>query len=197
MKKIALLISLLALTVPAAYADDFTSKLDVQLLSGTDIPTSKNYASNFVFGYNYGVGLGYRLDDQFSIMAILETHTTMANFYYSDYDYNYYFSSNELALQVKYMLPTGVVQPYVFVGGGVAFITYIDDYYAYDFYKYYSSGFLVEGGVGVNFPVNNGMSVFAQTKGSFVMWDKTAAADLSADATTSYVPIQLGVDFHI
>jgi hypothetical protein len=201
MKKIALLISFLALTVQAVYADDFTSKLDLQLLSGTDIPTSKLLASQYTYGYNYGVGLGYRMSDQLSIMATVESHNTPANFSAVDYYYGYTISSNELALQVKYMIPTGPVQPYVFVGGGVALLTYnyTSGGTGYEAEKWYSSGFLAEGGVGVNLPVNDQLSVFAQTKASFVWWDKVAANSnyWDLDETLAYVPVQLGVDFHI
>jgi hypothetical protein len=199
MKKIALLFLFLALTVPAAYADDFTSKLDVQLISGTDIPTSKLLANQYTFGYDYGFGLGYRISDDLSVMAILESHNTPSNYVLQDYYYTYTISSNELALQVKYMLPTGPVQPYVFVGGGIAFLTSEYNYEADETYKWHSSGFLALGGVGVNLPVNDKLSVFAQTKASMVWWDKATAAygDWNVDDTLAYVPVQIGVDLHI
>jgi len=199
MKKIALLVSFLALTVPAAYADDFTSKLDVQLISGTDIPVSGKLAEQYTYGYNYGIGLGYRVTDQLSVMAVLESHNHPINFNGVDYYYGYTIGSNELALQVKYLIPTGPVQPYVFVGAGVDFLSYDYSEYGvgYESEKWYSSGFLALGGVGVNLPVNDQLSLFAQTKVSAVWWDKATADYWTLDETLAYVPIQIGVDFHI
>jgi hypothetical protein len=198
MKRIALLISFLALTVPAAYADDFTSKLDVQLISGADIPTSKLLANQYTYGYDFGVGLGYRLTDEFSVMAIVETHSMPGN-YGTDAGYvNADTDSNELALQVKYMIPTGPIKPFIFAGAGFSFISQHWMYYGtyYD-YTYYSSGFLMEGGVGVDIPLTDQLSVIAQSKGSFVSYSKADASYLGIDSTLTYVPIQLGVDFHI
>ncbi len=197
MKKIAFFVSFLMVAASAAFADDFTSKLEVQLLSGVDIPTSYQFARHSTYGYNFGVGIGYRVDDQISVMAILESHNVSANFATDDYYYNDQVVSNELGLEVKYMLPTGPVRPYVFVGSGVSFLTYNEHYYDGYFYDYYSSGFLVDGGVGVNLPVDDQLSVFAQTKASFVWWDKNVANYWGLDKQLAYVPIQVGVDFHI
>ena len=200
MKKIVLLVSFLALTVPAAYADDFTSKLDLQLLSGTDIPVSGKLAEQYTYGYNIGLGLGYRVTDDLLVSAIYESHNLPSDFHESYYEYSYLVSVNELALQVKYLLPTGPVQPYVFAGAGAAFISANGNYYAYDNWQYHATGFLAEGGVGVNLPVNNQLSIFGQTKLSAVWWDKNLAEDWDVptlDATLAYMPVQIGVDLHI
>ncbi len=166
--------------VPSAWAasdSGFEIRLDGGLVSPVSGLLYENYTSSSSFGGSLGYSFGWfslLLDAQYDTLnSPIEDSTTS-------------FNTLEAALVEKARLGAMTsVKPFVFLGEGLG-VSSISGSSASE------TDPLLEAGFGLDFFATPNFSIFAQTKGTFLLSSTQAVAP---DKLTAFVPVQLGVDF--
>jgi hypothetical protein len=162
---------------PAVSNSGFEIRVDGGMVS----PVSSGLYQTYNSSYSFGGSLGYKMD-WFSLLLDTQYNTLNLN----DPNASGTFNIWEGALVEKARLESATsIKPFIFVGEGLAVLNSSGSSTS----ESYS---MLEAGVGMDFNAGEGINVFLQTKGAFVLSSNLTVAP---DSLTIYLPFQLGMDF--
>jgi hypothetical protein len=167
------------------------SSIEVRVCGGMVSPVSDGLYQYFKADYSFGGSLGYKLDDQFSLLLDCQYNALeFAPGGISPVKVSN-FSTLELAVLEKLRVGSNTkIKPFFFLGQGVAFTKFSNPIWENESNEIDP---MAEVGLGMDFAMMEQFSVFLQTKVSMII----TSDKVSPDSPTFYIPIQAGVDFSL
>jgi hypothetical protein len=187
-KLVLLPLATLAISASAVCA---ASNIEVRVMGGMVSPVSDGLYQYFKADVSFGGSLGYKLDDQFSLL--LDCQYNALEFAPAGISLEKIsnFSVLELAVLEKLRLNSNTkIKPYFFLGQGVAFTKFSNPVSESESNEIDP---MAEAGLGLDFAMVEQFSVFLQTKVSMII----TSDKVSPDKLSFYIPIQAGVAFSL
>ena len=183
MKRAIGLLALSMLLGTASFAQAGDSGFEVRLDGGLVSPVSGLLYENYQSAYSFGGSVGYHsgwfsvlLDTQYNSMDPSPSSAATLS-----------FNSWEWALVEKARFDaTTEMKPYVFLGEGISLSSLSGSSTS-------ETDPLAEAGLGIDFLANDKISLFLQ--GKAVVTLAPSNSPITPDATSLYIPLQLGIDF--
>ncbi len=187
MKKILILSLMLMLgSVSFAMADDTTGGAWVIQLNGDTGFATGNLAKNVNQGWGGEGSIGYR----FPSNILLAVESGFDTYSAKNGTFNAQWNMVPLIAKIQSCFGTGMVKPYLFVGGGLAFNSSTASAFGVSGTTT-ETDFLGEAGLGFDFAVAENVALFVQGK---VEMD-TTSKNYSSDVPTVLIPINAGFKF--
>jgi hypothetical protein len=189
-KLVFILLAALVIPVSAGWAAS-SSNIEVRVFGGMVSPVSEGVYQYFKADFSFGGSLGYKLDDQFSLL--LDCQYNMLDFSPGGdtFDPVSNFKALEVTILEKIRMHSITrIDPYFFLGEGVAFASFSNPIWGGEPNEIDP---MVEAGLGLEFAMVEQFSAFLQTKVSLIF----TSDKVSPDSLTFYIPIQAGLGFSL
>jgi hypothetical protein len=171
---------------------------------GIGLPISSNLGKAYSLGFNVELGAGYKVTDQFSLW--IDVDLDLLNSKNDVLTNNNNFTLGEAAFWVKYRILTSDLSPTIFFGPGLSYnenrsnsVLLYDQNTGYESVPVnaYEFDFLVEGGLGLDLKMVEGIHAFLQGKMTYDFTSVHFAGFASTDSPIVVVPLEAGVLFGI
>lgn len=171
---------------------------------GIGLPISSNLGNAYSLGFNVELGVGYKVTDQISLW--IDVDLDLFNSKNNALTGGNNFTLAEAAFWVKYRILTSDLSPTIFFGPGLSYnenrsnsVLLYDQNTGYESVPVnaYEFDFLVEGGLGLDLKMVEGIHAFLQGKLTYDFTSAHFAGFASTDSPLVAVPLEAGILFGI
>jgi Outer membrane protein beta-barrel domain len=171
---------------------------------GIGIPASTHLQQAYSTGFNIAIGSGYKLTEQLSLW--LDLGLNLYNSKNDSLTNGNNYTLIEGAFWIRYRFLDSGVSPYILAGPGLAYnefrnnnVVLYDPTTGYGYIPINSSevDFLMEGGLGIDMRLGEGIDTYLQGKLTYIFTSPNFTGYASPDNPIIVVPLELGIIFGI